>query len=140
MKKNKRRRMNKKGWIRIVEAVFAIMIIFGGAIMLISDVGEKVDISEDVYDTQRYILDIIANKDELRNDILREDTDNVNEYIQKNIPSSWGFTTNICNVDMICNENTPLDKDLYVSDTIISSSLSNSKASTKKLRFFVWRK
>ena len=133
-------RMNKKGWIRIVEAVFAIMVIFGGAIMLISDVGEKVDISEDVYDTQRYILDIIANKDELRNDILVGRTKNINEYIQKNIPSSWGFTTNICNVDVICNENTPIDKDLYVSDTIISSSLSNSKASTKKLRFFVWRK
>jgi len=132
--------MNKKGWIRIVEAVFAIMMIFGGAIFLLSGTVDKADISGEVYETQRHILEIIANNEDMRKDIIDGRTGNINNYIEKNVPSSWGFTTNICNVDEICNENTPLEKDIYVSDTIISSSLSDPLANTKKLRFFVWRK
>ena len=138
---------NKKGFIRILEAVFAILVIMGAALILISNSVQTSDISEEVYEKQRYILDVVTNNQEMRNEIIDYNPEatpprlltKTTTFIQKNIPSTWTFKTCITDIDKICNEETPDDKDLYVSEAIISSSLTKYDGS-KKLRFFIWRK
>ncbi len=132
---------NKKAWIRIVEAFIGIMIIMVGVLAILSKQPLKSDISEEVYEKQRQILEIIANNNDMREEIIDGGTNLADAYILKNIPETWGFKTNICEVDQVCNFDTPNDRDLYISETIISANLANyPNEKSKKLVFFVWRK
>ncbi len=131
---------NKKAWIRITEAVISILIVFGAVLVIMSNQVEKIDISDVVYEKQIQILEIISKNESLRNEVIGGETEEVNKFILKNIPNTWNFTTNICEVDEICNDNTPNDREVYVSETIMSANLTDyPEARTRKLRFFVWR-
>lgn len=133
--------MNNKGWIRIVEAVIAILMILGFVLVAMSKDFEKTDISEAVYEKQRFILEVIANNESLREDIIGSGNfANTNNYISKNIPSTWDFVINICGVNMVCNGGTPQDKEVYASETIISSTLGSFPGKSQKLMFFIWKK
>ena len=67
--------MNKKGFIRILEAIFAIMLIMGAVLIIISNNLQTADISEEAYEKQRYILEIISNNEGMRNEIIDYDKD-----------------------------------------------------------------
>jgi len=134
--------MNKKGFIRILEAIFAIMLIMGAVLIIISNNLQTSDISEEAYEKQRYILEIISNNESMRNEIISPDGDlgKTNEFIKKTMPSSWKYSVCVTSVDQICSPgDVPNDKELYVSETIISSSLEIDYTASKKLRLFVWR-
>jgi Na+-transporting NADH:ubiquinone oxidoreductase subunit NqrC len=130
---------NKKGYIRIIEAVFAILIIMGAVLVLISGNLKHSDISKEVYDKQKYILEVISNNEQMRNEIVNGQTTLTNQFIEKSIPKIWGFSTCVTDIDKVCNNAQKNDKNVYVSETIISSSLTSYTIS-KKLRFFVWEK
>ena len=112
----------------------------GAVLFLISKQPENVDISDEIHEKQRYIFDVIANNEDMRNQIINGNLNSVNSFARTNIPNSLDFKINVCNVEDICNEGTPNDRDIYVSETIISSSLTNYPGTSKKLRFFVWAK
>ena len=139
--------MNKKGFIRILEAVFAIMLIMGAVLIIVSNNLQTSDISEEVYEKQRYILDIISNNETMRNEIIIPDGDltsleqltETNDFIKKTMPSSWKYSGCVISVERICSPDVPDDKELYVSETIISSSLTEEYSVAKKLRLFIWR-
>ena len=132
---------NKKAFIRIVEAVIAIMIIITAVLLIANKQPKKTDISESIYEKQRQMLEIISNNEDMRNEIINSNTILTNEFILKNIPESWDFITNICDTDQLCNQNTPNDRDVYVSETIMSATLTNyPNKKSKKLMFFIWRK
>jgi|AP95_1055475.scaffolds.fasta_scaffold232546_2 hypothetical protein len=138
----------KKGFIRILEAIFAILIIMGAVLILISNNVQTSDISERAYEKQRFILDIVSNNDAMRNEVINYNAGSTppgpltqtREFIKKTIPSSWKFSVCVVSVDQVCTPiGTPIDKELYVSETIISTSLSSAYSGAKKLRLFIWR-
>jgi hypothetical protein len=131
-------KMNKKAWIRITEAFIAVLIILGAVIVILSRAAPVSNISEQVYEKQNSILKMIGNNDSLRGDILNGKNERVNNFILTVIPSSWNFTTVICKPEEICNGNIPFDRDVYSSETLISSNL--TLYNIKKLRFSVWVK
>ena len=134
-----KRRFDKKAWLRIVEAFLAVIIIIGAVLIILARQPPQPDISEGVYEKQRYILDVISKNDNLRGDIIAGDNTNVNTTIQGLIPSAWEFTTNICELDAICpNPGDYENKNVYATEVIVTSTLENY--SPKKLRFFVWVK
>lgn len=135
-------RKNKKAWLRIVEAFIAIMIILGAVLVVLSKQTKKADISELVYERQNNILEIIANNESLREGVLSGETEKINNFIGLGLPSNWGYATSLCNIKEICGSSaTPNDRDVYVSETIISANLTDyPDGRTQKLRFFVWRK
>lgn len=130
---------NKKGFIRLIEALFAILIIVGAVLILISNNLKNSDISEEIFEKQRYILNIISNNEAMRNEIINGQTKLAEDFIKKSIPINWEFSTCIAEIDAVCNNSPVSDRDVYVSETIISSSLTYY-TNSKKLRFFVWRK
>jgi len=130
---------NKKAWMRIVEAVIAILIIMGFVLVLVSNQEIKTNVSDEIYEGQVQILDLISEDNVLREDIISEDNTNVNNKISQIIPGNWEFATEICDLSDICtSEDTPHEKDVYVTEMVISSDLSTYQP--KKLRFFVWMK
>ena len=133
--------MNTKGFMRIIEAVISILLILTAVLIFISQQSSRADISEEVYTAQRAILEVIANNEELRNEVISGKHIIVDQYIKKTFPSTYDFVTSICSVDEICNDGTPNDKVVYVSETIISSSLTSfPDFKSKKLQFYAWRK
>ena len=129
---------NKLAWLRIVEVMIAILIITGSLLLIYSNQNRNnAEISEDeVYRIQSQILDVISKNETLRLKIIGGDTIMINERIKKMIPNTWNFTTNICNINEICNTNTPNDKNIYSTEVLVTSTL--NEYSPKKLRFFVW--
>ena len=136
------KRKNKKAWMRIIEAFVAIMIISGAVLVVLSKQTKKADISEAVYERQGDILGVMATNDSLRSEVLSGGGSGITNLIDLSLPNNWAYTTRICNIDEICNSaETPNDKDVYVSETIVSANLTDYPGRrTKKFRFFVWRK
>ncbi|MEK6936268.1 MAG: hypothetical protein AABW67_05765 [Nanoarchaeota archaeon] len=137
--KMQRKRTDRKAWIRIVEVLIAILIITGAVLVTLSKQDNKKDISNEVYQTQRDVLEIISKNESLRNEIISGQNTQVNNTILKMIPATWNFDAQICNLNDICNsDSTPLDKEVYVSEVMITTNLTQYKP--QKLRFFVWMK
>ncbi len=165
--------MNKRSWIKVVEAFIAILII-SAAIIFFSTRDKAPNINEQVYVKQKAILDIISNNDEFRNEIIGIDlstksnkceeinkgseegnNDDANDkyefikFIEKSIPQYWEFTTNICEIDKIGNTGTPIDREVYVTETIITANYSDygfrspgseDEKIPRKIRLFIWAK
>lgn len=129
---------NKKAWLRIVESVFAILIIFGAVLFIVSKQNYRQDPSDIVYEKQTKIFDIISKNETLRQLVIDEKKDEIEAEISKFMPASWSFGTCITTITQICSPAIPKDKNVYVKETIIFSTLKDYKP--KKLRLFIWMK
>ncbi|MFH1358615.1 MAG: hypothetical protein ABIH37_01880 [archaeon] len=137
----KRKKMNKKAWVRIVEVCFAILILMAAVLIIMRGNVQRTDVSDLVYERQRALMDVIVNNESLRSQVLIGNTIGIDNFISTNIPKTWDFTTNICGVSEICNQNTPSDKNTYVSETFVTANLTYfPDEKTRKLMFFVWEK
>ncbi|MAH07738.1 hypothetical protein CMI38_05830 [Candidatus Pacearchaeota archaeon] len=145
--------MNKKGWIRIVEMFIAIMIIATAVLLVASkQVGER-DISSEVYEKQRQIFEVVGSNDVYREEIIgidlsggcvnlnRGDSYGFIDYIDKSVPNSWDFVVNLCKIGLISNKGSPNDKEVFVSESVISAVVDDyPNEEPRKMRLSVWGK
>lgn len=130
---------NNKAWIRIVEAILAIMLLLGGVLVIMSSQIPLNNNHEEVNTKQRQVLELLSKNDTIRGYILNKDLNNVKDAIKPLVPINWKYAITICNLDQICNsDETPNDQEVFANEIIVTSTLSNY--SPKKLRFFVWLK
>ena len=153
-------RMNKKvgdkrGWIRIIEAFVAILLI-AGVVLIILNKGyfAKEDISEKVYDAELAILREIQTNSTLRADIIGVDSgilpvemnvagfpSNIKVKIEDRIPYYLDCTAKICKIEGSCSLDTYPKKDIYADSVIISTTLQGTEAQFyKQLKLFCWSK
>lgn len=147
---------NKRGWMRILEATIAVMIVAGVLIVVYSrqDSG-RVSSVDYFYNLQKQILKDVSSSSALRLAILRTDVGERNEYffrvndfIADRIPDSFGYLIRICEFGTVCKiDNVDViratrDKDVFVEEIVISSDLGDGSGghiyNPKKLRLFVW--
>jgi len=134
-----KRKINRKAWLRILEAFLAIVIVLSTVLIIMVKQKPQTDISGVVYETQRQVLDIISKNDSLRNDILMQNNARINNMIFNLVPGNWNYSTNICNIKLICpNPVRVYETEVYTTEVIVTSNL--TEYSPKKLRFFVWAK
>jgi len=132
-------KINKRAWLRILEAFLAVVIVLSAVLIIMVRQKPKTDISEEVYEKQRQVLDIISKNNSLRNDILIKDNTKINNLIYDLIPKNWNYSTNICNISLICSNPIQVyETEVYTTEIIVTSNL--TKYAPKKLRFFVWGK
>jgi|SRR3989344_7384012 len=137
----------KKGWIKIVEAVTAILLITG--VLLISiNKGYivKEDVSSKVYSAQISILREIEISDELRNKVLfspspLEESDplfpqEIKEIITKRKPNYLDCEAKICEMDELCELSRYIEKDIYAQAVGIMATV--DRYSPKQLKLFCW--
>lgn len=150
---------NKKGWMRILEATIAVLIVSGVLLVTYSrqvDRGATPD--EYFYSLQREILADISLSSELRLNVLNVVNDDLSDqnfeviynFVESEIPIPFGFSIAICDLSSndYCKMNNEdfiktRDKNIFVEEVIISSDLGtggNRKYAPKKLRLFVWEK
>jgi hypothetical protein len=130
---------NKKGWLRIVEAVIAILIVFGAVLYVVSKQNYAPDRTQEIYEKADYVLQIVSKNDTLRQMVINKETTLLDQEISRMVPVSWGFSTCIVeNILLICSPITPHDREVYVKEVLIVSTM--QKYSPRKLRLFIWMK
>ena len=138
---------NKRGWIRIVEAMVAILLISGFLILILDnqDNGQK-DISKKVYLVENAILREVQLNQTYREYILGiEETSvefnafdtNLKTHIESRIPNYLNCTGKICDFDLdpVCNIDS-LEENIYVQSVMIATD--GTTYEPKLLKIFCW--
>ncbi|VVB79258.1 Uncharacterised protein [uncultured archaeon] len=153
------KRANKRGWIRIVEAFIAVLLVTGVLLILINQgyLGKgKSDYSAKIYDAQIAVLREIQIDSTLRAEILnvnpipvssdqtglfpvnvlKKINDRITEYQYLNC------TASICGLDKICPQpdTTNKEKDVYAQGVAISAEPNLPEFSPRQLKLFCWTK
>ena len=81
--------IKKKGWMRIVEAFVAILLIIGVLLILINKGYIKEDISSKVYKAELSILRGVQLDNELRRNILISNRSGYPDLVESPLPIEW---------------------------------------------------
>lgn len=140
-------KMNKKGFLRIVEAVIAMMLILGVLIFISSSRMTNIEgkLSKQILP----MLEEISKDNDLREGIVRTEKDKLNEkeeylkssFLKERITNpSIGYSVELCEpIDNLCPiEQFPTDAkgDVFAEEGVISSVL--PQYSPKKVKIFLW--
>ncbi len=137
---------NKRGWIRIVEALVAILLIAGFLMLLIDNQEEGTkDISSKVYVTENAILREIQSNSTFRSYILtitgsiefEEFDDCLKNHITSRVPEYLNCVGKICDfgTNPVCDIDS-LEKDIYVRSVMIATD--STTYDPKLLKIFCW--
>lgn len=135
---------NKRGWIRVMEAFIAIIIIFGVLLLLFSRNRAVGNTGEEITKLQINILDSLSRDNVVRNQVLSNDSREVNRKVGLLIPNWLNYTVSICEPDLACSINisyisqeTLRDREVYSAETLILSN--ETYFNDKKLKLFFWK-
>lgn len=136
------RRMNNKGIIRIIEAFIAILLILGAVAIVLSRLGSNDFESQNIIETEKIILNQIADNANLRNQALSMSDDSqataeITTFIASRVPSRYEFEFKVCNFTNICPA-TNFHKTLYAHERAVSSNLTTYEP--KKMKIYIWPK
>lgn len=142
---------NRRGWIEIVEAFVAVLLI-AGVILVVLNKGylPKTDISGSVYETELSVLREIQTNSTLRITIVsvpepmpvswedsRFPTEVKNKIIART-PNYLSCVGRICRMNETCSLEESKGKDIYSQSVVISSTL--QELSYRQLNIFCWMK
>lgn len=142
---------NRKGWIEIVEAFVAVLLV-AGVLLIVLNKGylQKIDISNRVYEAELSILREVQTNDSLRTKILSaaepmpvpwEDArfpSELKDKITVRTPDYLSCVGKICNMTQVCVISESSGKDIYSQAVTISSTLQT--LNYRKLNLFCWTK
>ncbi len=133
--------VNKKGWLKIVEASFGILIILG--VILVFSTNNNIQSELDLTSSITDILTEVAKNSTMREQIVANQTgnqQNLEAFVAIRIISpNVNYSVKICEIDAICGLTSypPGNVEVYAAERLISSSLSTYNP--KKIKIFVWR-
>ena len=112
--------MNKKGFLKILEAIIALVIIFGAVIFLLPKTRiQSGEVPHELELTSRAILDAVQNNPEFRKSVLTAGTnedafEKINDEILKILPtfSPWAYAFSICDTTQGCDSS----EDNYINE------------------------
>lgn len=135
--------MQRKGWMRIVEASISILIILSVLFFLYTkDVqSENLELDE----RAQNVLRELSSDSSFRESVLSNRTDDVRQAIALRIPESHlAFEARVCDLDEVCGKSNFTETSVYAAERVISSSLEKNPASggaaPRKVRLFIWRR
>ena len=144
---------NKCGWIRILEATIAVMIVAGVLVVVYAkQVDKGIGPSDYFYSLQREILMDVSSSSDLRLLVLNGDEAGLNMSIFGDIPSAFGYylricelgdVTDFCKIDDVGVVAEVAEKDVFIEEIVISADLGDGGSATyspKKVRLFVWER
>ena len=127
---------DKKGWLRILEAFIAVILIAIVLIVIISRQNGEGN-ADEIYKLQKTILNEVAKNNELRQAVLDGNITPVNESISERIPKIFDLEVKICEVDEVCAPSI-YREEVYAEEIVIMGTL--GEYSPKKLKLFMWQK
>ena len=142
---------NKRGWIRILEATIAVMIVAGVLVVIYAgQVSRGMAPADYFHSLQRQILMDVSSNSDLRLLVLDGDEAGLDLFVADRVPDAFGHylricglgdITDFCKIDDVGVVAEIRDKDVFVEEIVVSADLgdgSNAEYSPKKVRLFVW--
>ena len=141
----------KGGFLRIVEAFIAIMIIAGVLSFIYVSQVQKPNKEESIRQIQQIILDRISSDPDLRTAVLEGDSNSQSPTAQtsretleteigKFIPPDFEYEFKICPINEACGcENCNYEKEIFAEEISVSSTL-DIGYDPKVIRIFMWER
>lgn len=134
---------NRRGWLRIVEAMTALLIILG--ILLTLSINKEARKSDDLGPLITPILEEIAQNAQFRTQILSDASAeaSIKQFVGTKITGALGYDVKICEPNDICSLNSypaNIDGNVYAKERMISASPEMTIYAPKKVKIFLWRK
>jgi len=142
---------NRKGWIEIVEAFVAVLLVAGVILIMLNRPSpQKTDISDKVYQAEISILREIQTNDALRTQIINAAEPmpiawsdarfpiELKSKITARTPDYLSCIGKICNMTEICVTDEAKGKEIYAQAVSITSTLQT--LAYRKLNLFCWAK
>lgn len=142
---------DRGGWIEIVEAFVAILLVAGVILIVLNRGGfQKTDISEKVYQAELSILREVESNESLRENIVLAEEPMPIEWgdvrfpieVKKRIitrtPNYLTCIGKICNMNQTCVTDEAEEGDIYSQAVAITSTLQN--ITFRKLNLFCWER
>ncbi len=144
---------NKRGWIRILEATIAVMIVAGVLVVAYAKQVDRGGGPVDYFQSlQKQILMDISASGELRLMVLNNNEEMVSLFVGEKVPDAFGYylricglgdVSDFCKIDDVGVVAEIKDKDVFVEEIVVSADLgdgSSAKYNPKRVRLFVWEK
>jgi hypothetical protein len=132
---------NKKGWVAVVEACLAIVILFTFLMLAFNKENQKTSKTDFYGDAGKSILFQTENNDSFRNFILENRTSEVNDFVSvllTNFDSRLNSGSCIANISDYCSTDMPEKKEIISYDFFVAANETNNLG--KKLKVFLWLK
>ena len=145
--------LKKQGFLRIVEASIAILLITGVVLYVISQRGSgNVKLDSKIFEIEDTVLKEISRNADYSDKIVAYNITNPsaddkyfleqleNDVVKQKIPQGFSFALNICELNSACPLPTtyPAENvEIYSRSTPIAATL--EKYSPKQLRIFIWK-
>ena len=134
---------NKNGWMRLMEAVIAVLILSSVMIVLYINNSPRVSYSNQIFDVQTKILDGIALNENIRNKTIFGNKSlapkELQDYVNQSLTDNFEFYIIVCDLnDLVCSYSAPTDREVFVEDRIIGGNVYNS--TSKLVRLYVWER
>lgn len=133
--------MNKQGFLRILEASIAILIVI--SVLFFAYNRSSTNNAEDYSVKILEILEEIAKNPSLRTYVLEYESGEIhpeiNSFVSERIPQNFlNFEVKICEIESACGLSSFVDGEVYSAERTISSNL--EIYSPRKIRIFIWAK
>lgn len=149
----------KRGWIRILEATIAVLIVSGAMLAVYSQQPSRDEsIEEYSYSLQQQILADISSQSDLRLAALKVEDDissdanyeKLDEFVAERIPDAFGYSLRVCELGDVTDfckmdgatYSATMGFDVFVEDVVIGAELGEGEGeevySPKKVRLFFW--
>ena len=130
--------MNKSGYLKIIEASIAIIIIIG---FLFAFYTKRIEnVSPDFSQEARYVLEEVSNNYTLREEVLNEEKTQTSSFVAGKVPSYLAFEVKICEIDDVCGKSNFTEGEVYAAERVISTNVKSQDFKPLKLKLFLWRK
>jgi hypothetical protein len=136
---------NKKGWLKIVEAFIAVMLILATLLILLARQNSSSEMEKEITLLQTSILSSISKDEALRDEILTDSSPltQTKAYVKGVIPSWLDFRVQVCESGVICalTDVAPeviASREIYSQNILIVATINNNQP--KQLKLFLWRK
>jgi hypothetical protein len=144
-------RKNNKGWIKVVEAVIAVLLV-ATVLIIVASRGsfQREEISQRIYSVQVAILKEIQQNDSLREAITaggvvtpvdwenfeEQGLGSVKQKIISRTPDYLVCEAKVCDPDDLCDFTGDVGKDIYAYSIVISAS--ESGYNPRQIKLFCW--
>ena len=143
---------NKRGWIKMVEAFVAIVLITTVLLLVLNQTKfQEKTLTERIYEEEIEILRIIQLDETLREDIMgvsfndlpilwtdfdSNDLTDAKSKIEDKTPPGLVCVANLCSLEDACLLGEEVSEQVYVQQALISSDLNDF--SMRKIKLFCW--
>lgn len=140
--------MNNKGFVRTLEAIIAVIIIFTIIVMLAPGTKKPQKETPDVIQqTQAFLLDQITSNEVYKECVKKSAAApgecktvclppaDIDSLVKKSVPSQYDYRCEICLSASTCSGPLPLDKSLYTDSRLVAAD-----PSPRVIRIIVWEK